>query len=475
MSSKFEEFSELVRTRQPTATQRPAIIGRPVQMCDVFQTEAYKLSDQLQHLQSLLGRIRPLFLDAHRHLKGRAIQAVFSANDAELAGFELATLSTLSDNQRAALNARVKLLLEAAVVRVRALENAAKTTASIKAPEHKQENSFLSSLLSTVNNANADAHTRHLKVLSEHRTSIVWLLQKRLVDSSDAFRRLQEQWLEIQTRRDDGYLNIPKKRDNPPVASLSFDSKSLSSASDPSNILYGLSATVGRAANLATSMANTQLKSIVTAAQSTAKQQQQQQPDDPADGWELDDDFNAFHANDAENVNEPSVPGAFVENNKKHVLNPIETGTGLRQRGNVSTSKGNDIGPPSSYQPILSNEEKEAQEFFANMSADKRMLLERENEDLLEHFESGLDQIRTATQTIQEITSLQSQMAYHLQAQEKAIESLHEDAWQATEHIEAANVYLNNSKKLFAESRIWLLVFFLVASFALLFLDWYYS
>jgi hypothetical protein len=66
-------------------------------------------------------------------------------------------------------------------------------------------------------------------------------------------------------------------------------------------------------------------------------------------------------------------------------------------------------------------------------------------------------------------------MAHHLQAQEKAIELLHEDAIEATETIVAANSYLRNAKKLFGETQIWLLVFFLVSSGVLLFLDWYGS
>jgi hypothetical protein len=70
---------------------------------------------------------------------------------------------------------------------------------------------------------------------------------------------------------------------------------------------------------------------------------------------------------------------------------------------------------------------------------------------------------------------MQTQIAHHLQAQEKSIELINEDAIQATRHVESANFYLTNAKRLFAESRLWIIVFFLTASFVLLFLDWWYS
>ncbi|KAI9352186.1 hypothetical protein BDR26DRAFT_327975 [Obelidium mucronatum] len=363
----------------------------------------------------------------------------------------------LSGRQREEVSARIKLVLEAGLQKVKALERAAEVKPVLPEPSNS---GFFASFLPPSATHSSDARAHHQKVVAEHRNSVVWLLQKKLVNASDSFRKLQEQWLEIQTRRDDGYLNIPKSKVTPNISS-----SHAADASAPSILFSGLSGTVNRAANLATTMAHSQLKSIVnaTASVSSAVSKSQdvkatQQSSDDAEGWDLEDDFDDL------DIQPPLA---------KEVVDPT-LGSGLRQRGNL---QGKDVQASNSWVPHSdqNNEDKEAQEFFAGMSAEKKLLLERENEALLEQFESGLDQIRTATQTIQEISSLQSQMAHHLQVQEKTIDSLHEDAWQATEHIEAANTYLNNSKKLFSESRLWLFVFFLVASLALLFLDWYYS
>ncbi|KAJ3290805.1 hypothetical protein HDU79_002925 [Rhizoclosmatium sp. JEL0117] len=436
--SQLDDFRVAVQQRQQQQGQGTSLNAarpsRDTSMRDVFLNEA--TAQQIGQVTSFIGRVFPVFVDAHRHVGG-ARHFEFSVDDVALFGIAAEVAVSLTNAQRDQVAARIKLAIEAAAAKTAALEKAARLPLNQIELERKrlldnQKNVPWAAFLAPQNSDAFETEARHAKVLAEHRSSIVWLLQKRLVNASDAFRRMQEQWLEIQSRRDDSYLTLPKKK-----LATSNPSSTSKAPADPlgtGNLLSGLSATVNRAA-----------KSIVDASGLTKNilQPNQQQPTKPSssakqqqssdEGWDLDDEFDEFDA------------PVSTNEIKRPIVDPSDS-TGLRHRHQT-------------HQPYEEGEEDaEAQAFLAGLSSEKRMLLERENEELLEHFENGLDQIKTAVNAIQDISALQSQMAYHLQVQEKAIQELHEDAWQATEHVEAATVYLSNAKRLFAESRTWLLM-----------------
>ena len=52
---------------------------------------------------------------------------------------------------------------------------------------------------------------------------------------------------------------------------------------------------------------------------------------------------------------------------------------------------------------------------------------------------------------------------------------MHDDAIVSTSYIEQGNQYLLRAEKNLSGGRWWVCVFMLVASFVLLFLDWYYG
>jgi hypothetical protein len=77
------------------------------------------------------------------------------------------------------------------------------------------------------------------------------------------------------------------------------------------------------------------------------------------------------------------------------------------------------------------------------------------------------------TQSIQEISNLQAQLAYHLESQHETIRSLYDEAEQNTDSLSTANQVLVKTEKMVGEGRRWAFFFFVIAGLVLLFLDWY--
>jgi syntaxin 18 len=99
--------------------------------------------------------------------------------------------------------------------------------------------------------------------------------------------------------------------------------------------------------------------------------------------------------------------------------------------------------------------------------------LETENAALLQEYSSALDQVHTATQSIHEISVLQSQMMHYLNVQHERIDQLHTEAEENTAYMSSANTQLSSAERNFKKGRMNVVVFILLASFVLLFLDWY--
>lgn len=121
----------------------------------------------------------------------------------------------------------------------------------------------------------------------------------------------------------------------------------------------------------------------------------------------------------------------------------------------------------------LNNDEEDDGISDLGLTQQERLILEQENSALLEAMDSSIDQVRQATQSIQDIASLQSTLAYHLQEQQQRIDALYEESWQTTDRVREANKNLVSASKNFADRRICILTFFLVMTIVLLFLDWY--
>ncbi|ORZ34259.1 hypothetical protein BCR44DRAFT_1500692 [Catenaria anguillulae PL171] len=98
---------------------------------------------------------------------------------------------------------------------------------------------------------------------------------------------------------------------------------------------------------------------------------------------------------------------------------------------------------------------------------------EAENKELLEMFESKLDEVKTAETSLLTIAQLQTELAQHMAVQQSQIESLVDDAVVHVANVRAGNVELTKAREYGKTARFWFLFIMLVVSATLLFLDWY--
>ncbi|KAJ1340783.1 hypothetical protein BSLG_004565 [Batrachochytrium salamandrivorans] len=120
---------------------------------------------------------------------------------------------------------------------------------------------------------------------------------------------------------------------------------------------------------------------------------------------------------------------------------------------------------------FLSEAKSKTGEMPHNLTPQLQAALESENAAMIHELEGTLDQVRNATQSLNEIAQLQSTLAHHLQAQSETIDTIYDDAWKASETISKGNENLQSAKKYFGGPRYWVLYFMLIASALLLLLD----
>ncbi|RKP26457.1 hypothetical protein SYNPS1DRAFT_27852 [Syncephalis pseudoplumigaleata] len=108
-----------------------------------------------------------------------------------------------------------------------------------------------------------------------------------------------------------------------------------------------------------------------------------------------------------------------------------------------------------------------------DLTPEQRQLLEDENRELAQSLEATLDQVREAERAILEIAELQNQLMSHVAAQAKETERLYEEAVATTDRVREGNLQLAEAGRRSADTRKWVLLFLIIASLVLLFLDWY--
>jgi t-SNARE complex subunit (syntaxin) len=117
--------------------------------------------------------------------------------------------------------------------------------------------------------------------------------------------------------------------------------------------------------------------------------------------------------------------------------------------------------------------EDESDDEFETISAEKRLLLEKENEAFLQQLEEDVEEVVKTTQTLHEISSLQSTLTQHLSAQQEIIDSINTDIIESVDYMTNAHKQLKKTEEMFGQARIWIFIFLIVASCVLLFLDYY--
>ena len=96
-----------------------------------------------------------------------------------------------------------------------------------------------------------------------------------------------------------------------------------------------------------------------------------------------------------------------------------------------------------------------------------------ENNALLEHMESRLTSVLAAEKSLLEISAMQTELVRHLASQTEMTERLYDEAVGSVAEVGKAKEQLKQARKRGEEGRLFLLIFLLGASMALLFLDWY--
>lgn len=111
--------------------------------------------------------------------------------------------------------------------------------------------------------------------------------------------------------------------------------------------------------------------------------------------------------------------------------------------------------------------------FEQQLSQEQVQMLEKENSVMLEELNNTLNQVKSAEKALLEISTLQTQLTNHLAAQTVQTDKLYADAIATTGRVEQGNLQLLTAKERNKSSRKFMLVFLIMASFVLLFLDWY--
>lgn len=109
----------------------------------------------------------------------------------------------------------------------------------------------------------------------------------------------------------------------------------------------------------------------------------------------------------------------------------------------------------------------------SQLSAEQVQQFALENNALVEHMENQLTSVLAAEKSLLEISTLQSELVRHLAQQTEMTEMLYDQAVGSVGDMGKANEQLKQARQRGKEGRLFLLIFLLGASFALLFLDWY--
>jgi len=117
--------------------------------------------------------------------------------------------------------------------------------------------------------------------------------------------------------------------------------------------------------------------------------------------------------------------------------------------------------------------EEEDDEIEQSLTAEQKMMLEMENETMMKELATALEQVNQAEKALLEISNLQSVLSNHLAVQTQQTDRLYAEAIATTDRVQEGNLMLHQARQSASNMRKWVLFFLIMASFILLFLDWY--
>lgn len=132
-----------------------------------------------------------------------------------------------------------------------------------------------------------------------------------------------------------------------------------------------------------------------------------------------------------------------------------------REFGFDSAGAGPGMGPKSSTASGVPLDEEEAQRRQQSQAQDldlteeQKQMFERDNQDMLKHYNSALDKVRTVEKSIMEISELQQMLADNLTVQSAHIDQLVADAERTEENVGGGNKELKKAtQRKFSQARL---------------------
>ncbi|KAJ7591162.1 snare protein syntaxin 18/UFE1 [Mycena floridula] len=126
--------------------------------------------------------------------------------------------------------------------------------------------------------------------------------------------------------------------------------------------------------------------------------------------------------------------------------------------------------PQSQYDNFVPSDDEDDE---IELSESQILQFEKENSDMLQSVQETLQSVQQAESRLMEISSLQAELITHLTRQTELTDQLYDDAIAATAMVEKGNAQLKEARRRSKDSRLFILLFLIGASFSLLFLHYY--
>lgn len=125
------------------------------------------------------------------------------------------------------------------------------------------------------------------------------------------------------------------------------------------------------------------------------------------------------------------------------------------------------------YSPAPSSYVSDDDDDEIELSASQIMQFEQENANILKNVQDTLESVQQAEARLMDISALQMELVTHLTRQTELTDQLYEDAIMTTTTVEKGNEQLKEARRRAKDSRLFILIFLIGASFSLLFLHYY--
>ncbi|KAG2178244.1 hypothetical protein INT43_003497 [Umbelopsis isabellina] len=353
---------------------------------DPFIKEAYRIEQHIVSLKEFLQVTRKAYLRnepprrKYTNHQSKASPQISARSQFEGSLFSAfpRTITHLTDNERDEIDFQAKMIIRRCMDRVKDLEEAERIRQeNVRSKNAKQFSRFLSNILATPETVNSE------DMLAVHRSGVIWLLNKRLMEVSQIQKNQQETRLMRAVEKSENQLHL--------------------SSLPPSQMM----------------MQQNQKSTKSTLSRN--------------DDLDVESKFQQLFDN------KPTFPKPAAE--------PIDDSSdSFADTGNA---------------------------FEEQLSQDQIQMLERENASMLTEMENTLNQVRDAEKALLEISTLQSQLSSQLAVQTVQTDQLYADAIEATDRVEKGNEQLVRARERNKNTRKMTLAFLIIASFVLLFLDWY--